>query len=97
MSEYGYVLERICKIIDNIEKDLHSIDVSLGKIVVQNEKNEPKNDLKSLKCPKIEEKMTEIYAGNGVFETKPEKKMSWDEYFNGKPNENKEENNENRS
>lgn len=35
--------------------------------------------------------MTEIYAGNGVFETKPEKKMSWDEYFNGKPEENKEE------
>lgn len=46
MSEYGYVLERICKIMDNIEKDLHSIDVSLGKIVVQNEKNEPKNDFK---------------------------------------------------
>lgn len=30
MSEYGYALERICKIMDNIEKDLHSIDISLG-------------------------------------------------------------------
>ena len=39
MSEYGYVLERICKVLDNIEKDLHSIDVSLGKIVAQNEEN----------------------------------------------------------
>lgn len=40
MSEYGYALERICKIMDNIEKDLHSINISLGKIVAQNEKNE---------------------------------------------------------
>lgn len=30
MSDYYYVLERLCKIMDNIEKDLHSIDVSLG-------------------------------------------------------------------
>lgn len=40
MSEYGYVLERICKIMDNIEKDLRSIDISLGKIVAQNSENE---------------------------------------------------------
>ena len=44
MSEYGYALERICKIMDNIEKDLHSIDISFGKIVAQNEKKEAKND-----------------------------------------------------
>lgn len=46
MSEYGYALERLCKIMDNIEKDLHSIDISLGKIVAQNSENEPKNDFK---------------------------------------------------
>ena len=46
MSEYGYVLERICKVMDNIEKDLHSIDISLGKIVVQNDKNEPNKEEK---------------------------------------------------
>ena len=82
MSEYGYALERICKIMDNIEKDLHSIDVSLGKIVALNE----------LEYQEFKVEKTDFYAGDGICETQTEKKMSWDEYFNGKPEGNKEEN-----
>lgn len=91
MSEYGYVLERICKIMDNIEKDLHSIDVSLGKIVAQNEKKEAKNGLNELEYPEFKVEETNFYVGDGVYDARTEKKMSWDEYFNGKPGENKEE------
>lgn len=87
MSDYYYVLERLCKIMDNIEKDLHSIDVSLGKIVAQNEKNEPKNTLNELEYPEYKVEKNNFYVGDGVYEARTEKKMSWDEYFNDNSNE----------
>lgn len=74
MSEYGYVLERICKIMNNIEKDLRSIDVSLGKIVAQNEENDPKNGLNELEYPEFKVEKTNFYTGDGVYETQTEKK-----------------------
>ena len=104
MSEYGYVLERLCKIMDNIEKDLHSIDVSLGKIVAQNEKNEPKNDLKELKSPEFKAKNEswDEYFGRKSNEceseiSKYQERMVQKVVSDMHAYMNKEENNENRS
>lgn len=47
MAEYSYVLESINKNLTNIERDLHSIDISLGVIARNSEQNKVENEPKT--------------------------------------------------